>query len=96
MSDHITQINNWLRDCALYPAYEAVAIVGCPQLWLLEDQHECMAYTSPEGCYRALCLLDQEIATRDAILCALHPNRVSDDVEQQIELQPDGGYLWVG
>jgi len=98
--DAIEQINELLRDWALFPELRAIPITGKPSYWLLEDTQETTGFRSPEGCHRALTLLGSssrpEEPTLEEIFQALAPNILDDEEQAQIEWQRDGGYLWRG
>lgn len=94
----IDRINVWLKDAKLSETFYAFPIVGKAGYWILENDDDTMiaVYSSPSGCYRALCLLDDTMATREQFLAAIAPNCCEDAMLDCCELQPDGGYLWIG
>ena len=98
----IAAINKRLDGLGVYPELKAYGVQSSPDIVALVDTRTLTAYHSPEGVYRELSLRSTERYTETLppaeriayIYQLLRANRCDDD-EARIELQPDGGYLWI-
>lgn len=77
----IEKINAHLDELGLYPDVEAFDVTDARGHIVLVDTQESTVYTSAEGCYRALSLVEpgeDARATWEAVCQALSPNIVHD------------------